>query len=90
MSPQKDKPETERTFWIAEVPHAQYFRIPFALHTAYWHDDFGTPMSGGCVNLSPEDGRWVFEWTSPALPEGWEGVWAGGENGSGTTVVVTR
>jgi hypothetical protein len=90
MSPQKDRPETERTFWIAEVPHAQYFRVPFALHTTYWHDDLGEPMSGGCVNLSPEDGRWLFEWTSPVLPPGWEAVWAGGENGAGTTLVITR
>lgn len=90
MSPDKDKPLAERKFWIDDVPYAQYFRIPFALHTAYWHDDFGTFMSGGCVNLSPRDGQWLFEWTRPNLPPGWHAVWAGGDNGSGTRVVVTR
>ena len=80
----------ERTFFIADVPHTQYFRAPFALHTAYWHDDFGEPMSAGCVNLSPIDGRWLFAWTSPALPPGWGGVSAGALTGPGTTVVVRR
>jgi hypothetical protein len=90
MSPQKDRPETERTFWIAEVPHAQYFRVPFALHAAYWHANFGEPMSGGCVNLSPEDASWLFQFTEPSLPPGWEAVWAGRESGLGTRLVVTR
>jgi lipoprotein-anchoring transpeptidase ErfK/SrfK len=90
MSPQKDRPETRRTFWIAEVPFAQYFRIPFALHASYWHEDFGQPMSGGCVNLSPEDALFMFHFTRPSLPPGWEAVWAGGEAGFGTRVLVTR
>lgn len=90
MSPQKDVPETERTFWLSEVPYAEYFQIPFALHTAYWHEDFGDYMSGGCVNLSPIDGKWLSDWTDPALPEGWDAVWAGGPNGRGTWLVLTR
>jgi hypothetical protein len=90
MSPEKSKPEDSRTFFISEVPYAQYFQIPFAFHTAYWHEDFGEWMSGGCVNLSPADGEWLFRWTEPALPEGWDTVWAGGANGKGTRVIVTR
>jgi lipoprotein-anchoring transpeptidase ErfK/SrfK len=90
MSPDKDKPETQRTFFFSEVPYAQYFRIPFALHTAYWHESFGEWMSGGCVNLSPRDGQWLFTWTDPALPDGWDTVSARGGNGTGTVIVVER
>lgn len=90
MSPQKNRPTDERTFWMSDVPYAQYFSIPFALHTAYWHEDFGEPMSGGCVNLSPSDGKWLFEFTDPPLPEGWTAVWAEGENGRGTLLLITR
>ena len=45
-----------------------------ALHTAYWHDQFGTRRSHGCVNLSPKDARWLYGFTSPAVPDGWVAV----------------
>jgi hypothetical protein len=87
MSPEYGE---NRKFWIADVPYTQYFNAPFALHTAYWHESFGEPMSAGCVNLSPVDGKWLFDWTTPSVPEGWAGAGPGGPNGSGTYVVVTR
>jgi len=61
-------------FELKDIPYVQYFREGYALHAAYWHDDFGTPRSHGCVNLSPDDARWLFWWTSPAVPAGWHGV----------------
>ena len=85
-------PETgeNRSFWIADVPYTQYFNAPFALHTAYWHENFGEPMSAGCVNLSPRDGKWLFDWTDPKVPAGWNGAGPGGPAGKGTFVIVTR
>ncbi len=38
-----------------------------ALHGAYWHDNFGVPMSRGCINLSMADALFLFRWTAPAL-----------------------
>jgi L,D-transpeptidase catalytic domain len=87
MSPEYGE---NRKFWIADVPYTQYFNAPFALHTAYWHESFGEPMSAGCVNLSPRDGKWLFDWTTPHVPEGWGGAGPGGANGEGTYVVVSR
>ncbi len=58
----------------ADVPWAQNFHGPHALHGAYWHDDWGNLKSGGCVNVSPIDGKYLFEWTEPAIPAGWHGV----------------
>jgi len=37
----------------------------------YWHDRFGDRRSHGCVNLSPIDARWFYEWTEPNVPDGW-------------------
>jgi lipoprotein-anchoring transpeptidase ErfK/SrfK len=51
-----------------------YFNEGYALHAAYWHDSFGKPRSHGCINLSPEDARWVFEWSEPQVPEAWHGA----------------
>ncbi|HEY8086810.1 MAG TPA: L,D-transpeptidase [Polyangiaceae bacterium] len=61
-------------FELKDIPYVQYFEEGYALHAAYWHDDFGTPRSHGCINLAPEDARWLFGWTEPRLPEGWHGV----------------
>lgn len=36
-----------------------------AIHAAFWHNDFGTPRSHGCVNCQPEDAKWIFRWTTP-------------------------
>lgn len=62
------------SFDLRDVPFVQYFTKGYALHGAYWHDDFGRPRSHGCVNLSPHDAAWLFGWTSPSLPEGWHGA----------------
>jgi len=64
--------------YLAEsVPWSLFFWKGQALHGAYWHDDFGRVKSHGCVNLSPLDARYLFEWTQPALPMGWRHAWHG-------------
>jgi hypothetical protein len=61
-------------FELKDIPYVQYFEDGYALHAAYWHDDFGIPRSHGCINLSPADAKWLFQWTEPQLPRGWHGV----------------
>ena len=39
-----------------------------AIHSTFWHNNFGVPMSHGCVNARPEDAKWVFRWTNPVTP----------------------
>lgn len=38
-----------------------------AIHSTYWHNNFGEPESNGCINLAPEDAKWVFRWTNPGV-----------------------
>ncbi|MBC7263322.1 MAG: L,D-transpeptidase [Chloroflexi bacterium] len=57
-------------YYLADVPYVQYFFGAYALHGAYWHNDFGRPVSHGCVNLTVEDARWLFNWTEPTLAPG--------------------
>ena len=64
----------EQAFDLRDVPYVQYFHKSYALHGAYWHDAFGKVRSSGCVNLSPADAAWLFEWTEPVVPEGWHGA----------------
>jgi lipoprotein-anchoring transpeptidase ErfK/SrfK len=54
---------------LEDVPWVQFFQGAFALHGAFWHDKFGRTASHGCINLAPDDARWLFDWTSPEVPE---------------------
>lgn len=65
---------------IEDVPYVMYFQLAYALHSAFWHDGFGRPRSHGCVNLSPHDARWLFQWAGPTLPTGWHAVFPRPEN----------
>lgn len=38
-----------------------------AIHSTFWHNNFGEPMSHGCVNCRPEDAKWIFRWTLPEV-----------------------
>ena len=62
---------------LADVPYVQFFHEGYALHGTFWHDNFGRVQSHGCVNLTPTDAAWVFEFTNPPVPESWHGVIAG-------------
>lgn len=46
-----------------DVPWTMYYHLGFAIHGAYWHNNFGQPMSHGCVNMRPEEARWLYEFT---------------------------
>ena len=39
-----------------------------AVHSTIWHNNWGEPVSRGCVNATPEDSKWVFRWTQPMVP----------------------
>ncbi len=49
-------------YFLQDVPWTMYFDQARALHAAYWRTFFGYPQSHGCVNLSPGDAKWLFEW----------------------------
>jgi hypothetical protein len=53
-------------YYLEDVPWTMYFNGQFALHGAYWHDKFGLRHSHGCVNLTPKDALWLFNWARPA------------------------
>lgn len=48
---------------VEDVPYVMYFDdLGNALHGTYWHNNFGTPMSHGCVNLPMDIAAWMYEW----------------------------
>ena len=55
-----------------------------ATHGTYWHTNFGSPMSHGCINMRIDEAKWIYRWTTPvASAEDWE------KRGYGTRIFVT-
>lgn len=47
---------------IADVPYVMYFWDGYAFHGAYWHNNFGVPMSHGCIHLRPSEAEYLYNW----------------------------
>lgn len=72
---------------LPNVPHNMFFYQGYALHGAYWHNNFGTPMSHGCVNEPLANAAQIFDWAGPVVPEGKNVIRASADN-PGTRVFV--
>lgn len=53
---------------VPDVPYTLYYSGSYAIHGAYWHRSFGTPVSHGCVNVAVDHARWLFNWASVGTP----------------------
>lgn len=66
------------------VPWVVFFHeTGVATHGTYWHDNYGVPMSHGCINMRPADAKWLYLWTTPVVKEG-----ARDAKGNGTRIKV--
>jgi len=48
-------------YYLPDVPYVMYFYESYGLHGTYWHSNFGTPMSHGCINFTIPDAGWLFD-----------------------------
>lgn len=62
-----------------------------AIHSTFWHNNYGTPVSHGCVNCLPEDAKWIFRWTLPEVvyDPGMLDVTVSGQESTSVEVVET-
>ncbi len=60
-----------------------------AIHSTFWHNNYGDPMSHGCVNVRPKDAKWIFQWTLPTVnyDPGMEDITVSGAASTQTEVV---
>ena len=49
---------------LPDVPYSMFFYKGYSIHGTYWHSNFGTPMSHGCVNMNTNDAAWVYNQSS--------------------------
>ena len=62
-------PDRDGYYQLPGVPWTCYFTEDGqAFHGTYWHDNFGTPMSHGCVNMRTNEALWLFRWATPHTP----------------------
>jgi hypothetical protein len=66
------RPGAADTYRVEDVPWTMVWKPRYSLHTAYWHWGFGRTASHGCVNLTPQDARWLYEHVGAQVPEGWK------------------
>lgn len=79
---------------LPNVPYVMYFEnedVPgwrgYGLHGAYWHNEFGTERSHGCVNLPIDAAQKLYFWVTPNLPDGKTSVFSSPEN-IGTKIII--
>lgn len=53
---------------VPDVPHAMFYDGGYAIHGAYWHNSFGTPVSHGCINMRENAAAWLFGWARVGTP----------------------
>jgi lipoprotein-anchoring transpeptidase ErfK/SrfK len=53
---------------LPNVEFVAYFYSSYAIHGAYWHNNFGHPMSHGCVNMRVMDAQWLYNWAPIGTP----------------------
>ena len=51
-------------YYLTNVPYVMYFYKGYGFHGTYWHNNFGTPMSHGCVNLRTDNAQWLYNFSS--------------------------
>ncbi len=63
-------------YYLPNVPWVEFFSNDevaksrgFSLHGTYWHNNFGHPMSHGCVNMTIADAKTIYDWTTPAITD---------------------
>lgn len=76
---------TTEDYELPGVPWTSFFHeAGYAFHGTYWHDNFGVPMSRGCVNMRIEEAKWLFQWVRPIHDQ--DRMYT---PGNGTRVIIT-
>lgn len=81
-------------YYLPNVPYVMFFEnesVPgfrgYGLHGTYWHNDFGTQKSHGCVNLPTPVAEKLYYWAAPVNPEG-KGFTRSSTENPGTRIIV--
>lgn len=61
-------------YYLPNVPYVMFFynndvskSMGFSFHGTYWHNNFGHPMSHGCINMRISEAQTLYEWATPTI-----------------------
>ena len=77
-------------YHVTEVKNVLYFHADYAFHGTYWHSNFGTPMSRGCINMTEKDAEWLFSWASPFMYDDGDDGWMFSTDANPGTLVLVH
>lgn len=82
-------------YYLPNVPWVMFFandEVPkmrgFSFHGTYWHNNFGHPMSHGCINMRIEDAKTLYEWAMPQVTDAKAWSTPASAENPGTKVVI--
>jgi lipoprotein-anchoring transpeptidase ErfK/SrfK len=79
----------DHAYFLPNVPFVEYYLDGgYAIHSTYWHDQFGQLESQGCINITWSDGAYLFGLTQPTVADGDIARWAIGELKATPLVIV--
>lgn len=88
-------PALHTYYYLPNVPWVMFFyndQIPkmrgFSFHGTYWHDNFGYPMSHGCVNMRTNEAKLLYDWATPIVTDDLAWSTPATEENPGTRVII--
>ncbi len=87
--------ELHTYYYLPNVPWVMFFynnQVPkmrgFSFHGTYWHSNFGHPMSHGCINMTIDDAKTLYDWATPVVTN--EKAWSthAKDDNQGTKVII--
>ncbi len=85
--------ERHTYYYLPNVPYVMFFSNDeiaasrgYSFHGTYWHDNFGTPMSHGCINMKTEEAGMLYSWAGPDVGD--KKTIRSTEDNPGTRVVI--
>lgn len=82
-----NEPDNPIEYDLPGVPWVNYITLDgVAFHGAYWHSNWGTRMTNGCINMRSMDAKWLYRWTLPNVP--FEKYYEAKENGTRVDVIT--
>jgi lipoprotein-anchoring transpeptidase ErfK/SrfK len=61
-------PDDPRNYDLGPVKYNLRIYPHIYIHYAYWHNNFGRPMSHGCVNVNWDNMKWLYDWAEEGIP----------------------
>lgn len=81
-------------YYLPNVPYVMFFEgsgVPasmgYSLHGTYWHNNFGHPMSHGCVNMKTSEAQQIYRWSTPSSSNPDQSIRSTKDN-PGTTIII--